>query len=136
MTAIRRLLLISLASLVASAAVAASPSVSFGNLTDGQKVTSPFKVEMRVEGLKVAPAGTYEPSTGHHHLIINGASIKKGEVVPKDDKHLHFGAGQTDTTLDLTPGTYTLTLQFADGAHLSMGEPLSKTITIEVVKKG
>lgn len=108
------------------------PSVSFGNLTDGDTVTSPFRVEMIVKGLSVAPAGTYQPKTGHHHLIINKGPIPSGEVVPKDATHLHFGGGETVTTLELPKGRYTLTLQFADGAHISLGAKMSSSVKITV----
>ena len=53
-------------------------------------------------------------------------------MVPADATHLHFGKGQTETMLKLTPGKHTLTLQFADGAHQSYGPDLSSTITVEV----
>ncbi len=55
-----------------------------------------------------------------------------GEVIPADDKHLHFGKGQSEAEVKLTPGPHTLTLQFADGAHRSYGPELSKTIKITV----
>ena len=59
--------------------------------------------------------------TGHHHLIVDGKAVPKGSVVPADATHMHFGKGQTETTLKLPPGKHTLTLQFADGAHQSYG---------------
>jgi len=45
---------------------------------------------------------------------------------------MHFGKGQTETDLTLVPGKYTLTLQFANGAHQSYGEPMSKKIEVTV----
>ncbi|MCA9543181.1 MAG: DUF4399 domain-containing protein, partial [Myxococcales bacterium] len=67
-----------------------------------------------------------------HHIIIDGEGVAQGQVVPKDDKHIHFGGGQTETELELTPGKHTLTMQFADGAHMSYGPKMSQTITVEV----
>ncbi|MCE7989085.1 MAG: DUF4399 domain-containing protein [Caldilinea sp. CFX5] len=32
----------------------------------------------------------------------------------------HYGQGQSQTTLDLLPGDYTLCLQAADGAHIAL----------------
>ena len=55
-------------------------------------------------------------------------------LAPKDATHIHFGKGQTVDTLALTPGTHTLTLQFANGVHESYGKDWSKTITVEVEK--
>ena len=107
-------------------------SVAFANLNDGDTVTSPFTVEMTVVGMTVQPAGEVVEGTGHHHIIINGGAIPSGQVIPTDDTHVHFGKGQTETELELEPGEYKLTLQFANGAHQSYGEALSSTINITV----
>lgn len=110
--------------------------VDFTSLKDQQEVKSPFKVKMKVTGMKIRPAGE-DPSdkkSGHHHLLINQDSIPKGQPIPADANHIHFGKGQTETELNLAPGDYTLTLQFADGAHLSYGPEFSKTIHIKVTK--
>ncbi|MCO6429260.1 MAG: DUF4399 domain-containing protein [Deltaproteobacteria bacterium] len=108
--------------------------VYFENLKDGGKVRSPFKVIMGVEGMTVAPAGTMDEGTGHHHLIVNRTFISPGQIIPADKEHLHFGKGETETELTLPPGQYTLTLQFADGLHRSYGEDMARTIRIEVEK--
>ena len=106
--------------------------VFFENLIDGQEVNTTFTVKMQVKGMEIKPAGEIIKGTGHHHIIVDGQSIKLGEVVPTDSTHLHFGKGQTEATLKLTPGKHTLTLQFANGAHQSYGEIWSKAITIKV----
>lgn len=112
-----------------SSAIAA---VNFVTPKDKAIVATTFPVEFSVEGLTVAKAGELKAGTGHHHLIIDGKPIEKGQVVPKDATHLHFGDGATSTKVTLTPGTHTLTLQFADGVHKSLGEEFSKTISVEV----
>jgi len=99
---------------------------------DGATVPQTFEVKFGVEGMKIANAGTITPGTGHHHLIIDGNAIPKGQTVPSDATHVHFGKGQTETKMTLKPGKHTLTLQFADGAHLSYGEMMSQTIHITV----
>jgi hypothetical protein len=114
------------------AGAAAAQSVDFSEPKDGAVVSSPFKVKFAVTGMEVKPAGTMDTNTGHHHLIINGDSMKVGESVPFDETHLHFGKGQTETEVKLPPGTYKLTMQFANGAHQSYGPGLSKTITVTV----
>lgn len=106
--------------------------VYFGNLKDGDTVSSSVKVEFLVYGKTIKPAGTEEEGTGHHHIIIDGESVQAGKVVPANDTHIHFGKGQTETTLDLSPGEHTLTLQFADYGHRSFGGKWSKTITVTV----
>ncbi|MTW11220.1 DUF4399 domain-containing protein [Pseudoduganella eburnea] len=115
-----------------AAGAAAAQSVDFTEPKDGAVVSSPFKVKFAVTGMEVKPAGTMDTNTGHHHLIINGDSMKVGESVPFDETHLHFGKGQTETEVKLPPGTYKLTMQFANGAHQSYGPGLSKTITVTV----
>jgi hypothetical protein len=114
------------------AGAAAAQSVDFTEPKNGAVVSSPFKVKFAVTGMEVKPAGTMDSNTGHHHLLINGDSMKVGESIPFDETHLHFGKGQTETEVTLPPGTYKLTMQFANGAHQSYGPGLSKTITVTV----
>ena len=99
---------------------------------DGDTVSSNFTVKMGIKGMKVHKAGDLIDGTGHHHLIIDGSSVAENEVVPADDKHIHFGKGQTETTVKLKPGKHTLTLQFADGHHQSYGKIMSHTIQVTV----
>ena len=99
---------------------------------NGATVSSPFKVRFGIKGMTVAEAGEILPNSGHHHLLINQAPIAKGESVPFSDQHLHFGKGQTETEVKLSPGVYRLTAQFANGAHQSYGAPMSRTITVTV----
>nr|WP_301234598.1 DUF4399 domain-containing protein [Pandoraea cepalis] len=113
-------------------AQSAQPRVFFVAPTDGATVSNPVAVNFGVEGMAIKPAGDMTPNTGHHHLIIDGDPIPAGQVVPTDDTHLHFGKGQTETSVNLTPGDHTLTLQFANGAHQSYGPAMSQTIKVHV----
>jgi hypothetical protein len=107
--------------------------VFFANLTDGQIVTSPLAVEFGVQGMEVVPAGAVEENKGHHHLLIDHDFTPAGEVVPPaDSTQLHFGKGQLSTTINLAPGKHKLTLQFANGVHMSYGEKMSTSITVSV----
>lgn len=116
----------------AAMASASAQSVALLEPADGAAVSSPFKVRFGVTGMEVRPAGDASANTGHHHLLINADGIKAGEVVPTDATHLHFGKGQTETEVKLPPGSYKLTMQFANGAHQSYGPELSKSINITV----
>ena len=109
--------------------------VDFAWPQEGAKVFATSAVAFTVEGMTVTPAGEHveDQTRGHHHLIIDGQPIPKGAVVPKDATHIHFGGGQTETQVKLVPGERTLTLQFADGAHLSYGPELAKTLKVTVV---
>ena len=109
--------------------------VFFANLKDGQTVTSPLKVEMAVEGLKVDTAnGILKPASGHHHILVDIDSIATGEIVPPTDsaRHYHFGKAQTSGEIKLSPGKHTIVLQFADGRHRSFGTRLTSRITVDV----
>lgn len=115
-----------------AAPTAATRSVSLVEPTDGATVTSPFKVRFGIQGMAVAAAGEIVADSGHHHLLINSEAIPAGESVPFTERHLHFGKGQTEAELKLSPGTYKLTAQFANGAHQSYGKAMSQTITVTV----
>lgn len=109
-----------------------TPSVFFENLKDGQVIPGDYVVKFGLKGMKVHPAGEVKEHTGHHHIIINGGPIVEDQIVPATETSIHFGKGQTETKLDLKPGKYTLTLQFADGIHKSYGEKLSATVNVTV----
>jgi Domain of unknown function (DUF4399) len=99
---------------------------------DGATVGTTFKVKFGVKGMKVEPAGEVLANSGHHHLLINLDSIATGESIPFTEKHMHFGKGQTEAEVKLAPGTYTLTAQFANGAHQSYGKNMSHSIKVTV----
>lgn len=107
--------------------------VFFKNLKENATISSPFKLEMGVEVVKVDTAGPVVAGSGHHHLIIDGPdSLAAGSVVPKDSLNIHFGRGQTEYELNLPPGKHKLTLQMADGLHRSYGGKLASSITVTV----
>lgn len=115
--------------------------VYFINIKDGDTVSSPFKVVFGLSGMGVAPAGIEKKNTGHHHLFINRPVIGKGEDgkdelvqnIPADENHVHFGGGQTETTLKLKPGKHTLQLVLGDQNHIPHNPPVtSDVITITV----
>lgn len=107
-------------------------NVDFATPRDGDTVTSPFMVRFVVKDMEVVPAGEVKPGTGHHHILIDVPPVADNSVIPADAQHKHFGKGQTETELTLTPGEHTLSLQFADGAHRSYGAAYRKTIRVTV----
>ena len=118
--------------LAACATSAPMQSVSLLEPAEGTTVGTTFKVRFGVKGMAVAPAGEIIADSGHNHLLINQMPVAKGESVPFDDQHKHFGAGQTEAMITLPLGQYKLTSQFANGAHQSYGAPMSSTIQITV----
>lgn len=135
--------------LIAAAPVLAGETTSptgamvyFGNLSDGDSVSGPVKVIFGLTGMGVAPAGTEKENTGHHHILLNRAAL--GEVdgdediiaygIPGDENHIHFGGGQTETTLDLPTGTHTLQMVLGDLNHVPHDPIVASgviTITVE-----
>ena len=86
-----------------------------------------------LSGMGVAPAGIDKPKTGHHHLIIDSELPPLDLPIPNDEKRRHFGGGQTEIELELSPGVHTLQLLLADYRHIPH-EPAvqSQRITITV----
>ena len=101
---------------------------------DGATVSQTFTVRFGLKGMGVAPAGVTHENTGHHHLLVDVKVLPAaGQPIPKDEQHLHFGGGQTETTLKLLPGTHTLQLELGDANHIPFDPPLvSKMITVHV----
>ena len=100
----------------------------------GESVSSPVTVRFGLSGMGVAPAGVEKENTGHHHLLVDlDQPPAMGMPVPTDDRHRHFGGGQTEATLDLPPGEHTLQLLLGDHNHIPHDPPvMSETITITV----
>ena len=101
---------------------------------DGAKVGREVTVRFGLAGMGVAPAGIEKEHTGHHHLLVDVATLPAaGQPIPNDDKHRHFGGGQTETVLHLAPGTHTLQLELGDANHVPFDPPVvSQKITVHV----
>ncbi len=46
-------------------------SVQIVEPADGATVGSSVLIRLEVAGLTIAPAGTMDPGTGHHHLVVD-----------------------------------------------------------------
>jgi len=109
----------------------------FVNLKDGDAVTSPFKVVFGLSSsMGVAPSGVEKANVGHHHVLIDTTLKSEEETQPisVDEQHIHFGKGQTETTLTLPPGKHTLQLVLGDWTHVPF-KPLVKSEVITVTVK-
>jgi hypothetical protein len=102
---------------------------------DGTRVHSPVLVQFGLKGMGIAPAGVKFDNSGHHHLLIDtDAPADLSAPLPANEHVVHFGKGQTETTLTLAPGKHTLQLLFADLNHVPHNPPLlSDKITITVL---
>ena len=79
----------------------------------------------------IEPAGEFRESAGHLHIIIDSPCVDVGSVIPADDSHLHFGGGQTETELQMTPGEHQICLQMGDGLHRALSLTQEITITVQ-----
>ena len=108
--------------------------VFFVSPQDGATVSSPVTVEFGLEGMDVAPAGTDQENSGHHHLLIDLDEKPAMDMpLPATEQVVHFGKGQTSTTLELEPGEHTLQLLLGDWRHIPHDPAvMSREITITV----
>jgi hypothetical protein len=102
---------------------------------DGESVHSPVTVRFGLSGMGVAPAGIEREKTGHHHLLIDVAELPAlDQPLPNDERHRHFGGGQTEAAIELPPGKHTLRLIFADHNHVPHDPALiSEEVSITVL---
>ena len=102
------------------------------------KSQAPIKIIFGLEGKTLKPAGedVLEQTSGHHHILLNNSlgHIPAGHVVPSHANNIHFGKAEAETELRLKPGKHKLSLQFADGAHLSYGKSMAESIEIVVIE--
>jgi len=119
-----------------TAAAADSPpgaKVYFISPQNGEAVSSPVTVRFGLKGMGVAPSGVEMANTGHHHLIIDAPLPDLTVTIPTDDQHRHFGGGQTETEITLSPGQHTLQLVLGDYVHVPHTPAvISEQITITV----
>ena len=112
----------------------ATAKVYFIEPKDGAEISGPVTVKFGLAGMGVAPAGVEKKDTGHHHLLINQKLVDGMAAIPADDKHKHFGLGQTETTVTLPPGKHTLQLFLGDHQHIPHNPPVESAVIMITVK--
>jgi hypothetical protein len=113
----------------------ADARVYFVGLEDGSVLPQKATIHFGLVNMGVAPAGIDRPNTGHHHLLIDTKVPPLDEPIPNDFNHLHFGAGQTEAIVTLSPGRHTLQLLLGDENHVPHNPPImSKPIRVYVGK--
>jgi hypothetical protein len=112
-----------------------APGAAVFIITPGnnETVSSPVNVKFGISGIAVAPAGEMRENAGHHHLIIDAEAPDMSGPIPNDERHFHFGKGQTEASIELEPGEHTLQLVLGDWAHIPHDPPVvSNVVTITV----
>jgi hypothetical protein len=104
-------------------AIAQTPAVA------AQRTPSPPGAELYV----ISPKNR---ATVHSPVLVQFGLKGMGVApLPATDKVVHFGKGQTETTVTLTPGKHTLQVLLADQNHVPHQPPvISKKITITVAQ--
>ncbi len=130
---IKKFLFLSVILINSFALGASEKKVYFINLKNGDTVENPIFIQFGLSGKGVAPAGVNIENTGHHHLIIDVPDLDFSAPIPSSKNHLHFGGGQTETSIELTPGEHELQLVLGDLYHVPHSPPItSKKIKISV----
>ena len=114
----------------------AEPKVYFIEPKNNDVITErTFKVQFGLEGFGIAPAGYDIPNTGHHHLLIDTFIPEDlTKPIPANKNHIHFGLGQTETTITLEPGEHSLRVVLGNYLHVPHTEPIiSEEINILVL---
>ena len=101
---------------------------------DGNIVSSPVTIKFGISNMQIAPAGTDQDNSGHHHILLDLAELPDmSQPIPANDNIIHFGKGQTETTIELPPGTHSLQLLLGNYLHIPHQQAvLSKKINITV----
>ncbi len=113
----------------------ANAEVYFISPIEGQNVKNPFKVSFGLRNMGVAPAGVHRENTGHHHILIDTDinTIDLTNPLPATDKIIHFGGGQTEAELTLSPGQHILQLLLGNFVHIPHKKAVvSQKITVIV----
>ncbi len=94
-----------------------------------------FWLRMGARGIGIVPANIVKANTGHHHVVVDSQLPPFDQDIPNDRNHLHFGGGQTEARITLSPGRHTLQLLLGDQDHIPHNPPLySNKITVIVPK--
>ena len=117
-------------------AAPADARVYFVDLQNRSVLLQKTTIHFGLANMGVAPAGIEKPNTGHHHLLIDAKLPPLDQPIPNDFNHLHFGAGQSEATVDLPLGKHTLQLLLGDANHIPHNPPvMSKPIQVTVVSQ-
>jgi Domain of unknown function (DUF4399) len=113
----------------------AGAAVYFIDLKDGATIAPKTTIHFGLHGMGVAPAGSEKANSGHHHLLIDTDLPPLDEPIPSDPNHMHFGAGQTEVDLELSPGPHTLQLLLGDKSHVPHSPPvMSELVHVTVAE--
>ncbi len=131
---IRNFLWLILVSTILSGGSVFAAEVYFLSPADGDVIEGEVLVQFGLKGMGVTAAGYDAPNTGHHHLLIDMHELPDLRLpLPRSEQLRHFGGGQTEAVIQLSPGTHTLQLVLGNYLHIPHDPAVvSNKITIEV----
>jgi hypothetical protein len=111
--------------------------VFFMEPKDGASVKSPVHIVFGSDMFTIAPVPegevtTVRANTGHYHLGVDTDCLAAGSVIPKANPWVHFGKGNDNIDMQLTPGPHKLVVQAGDDKHETMTglcEVINVTVT-------
>ena len=114
-----------------------APRVFFVEPADGATVKSPVHLKFGSENFMImaVPAEVKEvrPAMGHYHVGVDTDCLPAGTEIVKANPWVHFGKGDAEMDMQLTPGPHKLTLQIGDDKHITM-QGLCQTINVTVAQ--
>ena len=117
----------------------AKPRIFFIEPKNNATVKSPVHLKFGIENYKIAavPEGdvkTVRPGVGHYHVGVEQDCLKPGQnIVKGTPQWVHFGKGDAEIDMQLTPGKHKLALQLGDDLHNTV-QGLCATITVNVTQ--
>ena len=82
---------------------------------------SSVMVTLEVSGLTIEPAGTTDPGTGHHHLMIDRDLPVGGLPIPSFQGQVHLGQGQLEYEIEgLDAGEHVVIAVVGNGTHIPL----------------
>jgi hypothetical protein len=112
-----------------------SPSVQIVLPAEGEMVEegSSVMLTLEVSGLTIAPAGTMDPGTGHHHLMVDRGLPVGGLPIPTFPGQVHLGQGQMEYELTgLDAGEHMVIAVVGDGEHVPLDPWVVDTVRFVV----
>jgi len=119
----------------AAAEGAAAGTVTIVSPANGSEVAgSDVHVVFELAGIQVAPAGTMEAGTGHHHIFLDTELTPLNQPIPMETPGIvHLGQGQTEYHFEgVAPGQHRIIAVVADGAHIPLNPPVVDTVVFTV----
>ena len=106
---------------------------------NGATVKSPVRFEFGSDDITIAavPEGTVtaeqvRANVGHYHLGVDQDCLPAGQEIPRGKPDwVHFGTGNNNIEMNLTPGQHKFAVQVGDDRHYTVAG-LCEQITITV----